>query len=167
MWVTVAVILLHAACFCSRVSRIRYMVPHYCHARMCRYFLFGRSASSHVPYDFSYRKPIWVQMIKDPNSLPFTAETSNTNTRVLEPVEGTYLQGRFSRDNVLPRDIEQVTFLHTLLSLRVTGGCCPRKATYTYIDTYLGIFIEIRDTENFYPCAGIAIEPLGPIAHIC
>lgn len=46
-----------------------------------------------------------------------------------------------------PRDIEQVTFLHTLLSLRVKGGCRPRQATY--IDTYLGLFIEMRDTENF------------------
>ena len=111
----------------------------------CTYAAISFLGFHQLVHNSLYRKPVWVQKIKDPNPLPFTAASWKDGWRA----GARCLEGRFSLDKYLavsPHAIEKVSPPYSNRRY-----CEPRRfwLVIVYIvDVFLGLFIEIRDIEN-------------------
>lgn len=101
--------------------------------------------------DFSYRKPIWVQMIKDPNPLPFTAETRKAITVLLERLVG-------ASQGVSAVITSYLQALHMLFQKTTPSSKSPMwrmehhrwnslHRSSCIASAHLHLFIEIRDSR--------------------
>ena len=113
--------------------------------------------------DFSYRKPIWVQMIKDPNPLPFTAETRKAITVLLERLVG-------ASQGVSAVITSYLQALHMLFQQTTPSSKSPMwritDGTGFIGPAALPVLISISSSRFEIPrslCAGFVIESLGHV----